>query len=652
MVTRPAHDVVVVGAGPAGSAAAISLAERGWRVLLVDKATFPRDKVCGDFVSPRSLAVLTALGCFDELRRVQPREIRRSMVHLNGDRISSGPMPAVGDLPGFGLVIPRTVLDEIIFRRAAAAGATVVEGFTATGLDVRADRACVHGHGPAGPATLDARLVVVADGARSRLAAGLGVTPVDGQRDLFALRAYYRDVPSAPDTTAIFFDADYFPGYAWVFPTGDGGANVGMGMVMDVSRRYGINLRERFLRWLDHDPGLRDMLGGASRHGKIVGWPLTGYLGDHGNYGDRVLVVGDAGRFIDPINGEGIHTALESARLAATVADEALTTGDARAAALSVYEQRWRAKFDLDLRTSDLLVTVSKNRALMPLWLLVIRMVAQRSTVDRDFAATCGGIMAGVVPSHQGLSFGLAVRAAIHRPDFWLRHQAELRQAWTALLTAGAQRDSGADRAAETMDWLREVTTKSATVSEGLTATYGVPWVAASRPRRRPATPPAPGLPDHRAASRTAAGAAMTPGHPGADPGPPLRSLLAAAVAGNLRLASQLNALAWERALRFSGGSRPGRSDVLATMLEAQLQSVSAAVTVLGELADPRGSSSRPPAEASPPVPVPVPCESTSPAGGPRPSRSRSRTSTTTASTSVSRPIRSSLRRCRRCHST
>ena len=494
-MTKSAHDVVVVGAGPAGSAAAISLAERGWRVLLVDKATFPRDKVCGDFVSPRSLAVLSALGCWDELRRVQPREIRRSMVHLNGQMISSGPMPQAGDLPGFGLVIRRTVLDEIIFRRAATAGASVVEGFTATGLDVHADGARVHGHGPAGPVTLDARLVIVADGARSRLAAGLGVTPIDGQRDLFALRAYYRDVPSAPDTTAIFFDADYFPGYAWVFPTGDGGANVGMGMVMDVSRRYGINLRERFLRWLDHDPGLRDMLGGASRHGRVVGWPLTGYLGDHGNYGERVLVVGDAGRFIDPINGEGIHTALESARLAATVADEALTTGDVSAAALSGYERRWRAKFDLDLRTSDLLVTVSKNRALMPLWLLIIRMVAQRSAVDREFAATCGGIMAGVVPSHQGLSLGLAVKAAMHRPDFWLRHQAELRRAWTALLTAAGGRDGGVDRSGDMIEWLREVTAKSATVSDGLTTMYGVPWVAASPPRRRPTTRPAPGLP-------------------------------------------------------------------------------------------------------------------------------------------------------------
>ena len=306
-------DVVVVGAGPAGSATAISLAERGRRVLLVDKATFPRDKVCGDFVSPRSLAVLAALGCWGCPATGPTPGLRRSMVHLNGELISSGPVPQVGHLPGFGLVVPRAVADEILFRRAAAAGAEIVEGFTATGLDVHAERITVHGRRADGP--LDARRTAGHRRGRGPVTAGRGSgrLPVSGQRDPFALRAYYRDVPSAPDTTAIFFDADFFPGYAWVFPTGDGGANVGMGMLMDVC------------------PALRDQPAGAvpplaarrsrrcgtcsaapRRHGRIVGWPLTGYQGDHGNYADRVLIVGDAGRFIDPLNGEGIHTALES----------------------------------------------------------------------------------------------------------------------------------------------------------------------------------------------------------------------------------------------------------------------------------------------------------------------------------------------------
>jgi geranylgeranyl reductase family protein len=490
-VTVADHDVVVIGAGPAGSATAISLAERGWRVLLVDKATFPRDKVCGDFVSPRSLAVLTQLGCWDDLRRAQPQSIRKSILYLNGELISSGSVPQVGDLPGFGMVIPRLVLDEIIFRRAAAAGAETVEGFTATDLSVGADGITVLGRTAHGPSALSARLVVVADGARSRIAAGRGIPAVSSRRDPFALRAYLRDVPSAPDTAAVFFDAAFFPGFAWVFPTGNGGANAGIGMPMDVSRRYGINLRDRFVHWLQHDRGLRDMLGGTSTHGRIVGWPLTSYQSTHGNYAERTLLVGDAGRFIDPINGEGIHTALESARIAASVADEALTRGELGAASLSVYERRWRAQLDLDLRTSDLMATAAKNRALLPVWLLIIRMVAQRSMDDPEFAASCGGIMAGVLPSHRGMSLELMAKAAIQRPEFWLRHQSEVRRAMTALMLPGigGRRDL-ADQSEFAMDWLRDVLSKSAAVSAGLSTTYGVPWVSSRRPQTpRPTTP-------------------------------------------------------------------------------------------------------------------------------------------------------------------
>jgi 2-polyprenyl-6-methoxyphenol hydroxylase-like FAD-dependent oxidoreductase len=94
------------------------MAIAGWHVLLVDKATFPRDKVCGDFLSPRSLAVLETLGCLDAVRLAQPHSIRRSAVYLNGEIITVGIMPELADLPGYGLVVPRMVLDQILFNRA------------------------------------------------------------------------------------------------------------------------------------------------------------------------------------------------------------------------------------------------------------------------------------------------------------------------------------------------------------------------------------------------------------------------------------------------------------------------------------------------------------------------------------------------------
>jgi geranylgeranyl reductase family protein len=470
------YDVVVVGAGPAGSAAAISLAELGWSVLLVDRARFPRDKVCGDFLSPRSIRVLQALGCWEAIRSAQRFSIHRSLVHLDGKLISRGPMPDVNDLAPYGLVVPRLVLDEILIRRAAHAGAEVVEGMEATGLSLDPSGITVQARSGRRSTELIGRLVIIAEGARSRLTSGLELVPAAVPNDMFALRAYYTDVASDPGTSAIFFDASYFPGYAWFFPTGDGRANVGMGIVTEVSRRYGINLRERFVRWLERDTGFQDLVGGARIDGRIKGWPLRVFHDSHRNYADRVLVVGDAGRFIDPINGEGIHTALESARIASSVAGEALASGDLSAASLSVYDRRWRTAFDLDLRTSDLIVTVAKNRDLLPLWLLVVRMVAERSMVDGDFASAFGGIMAGVVPSHRGMSPELAARMMTQSPAFWLRNQREVRRALAALWMPSNDNGPATTGARDRVRWASDVWAKSVALSEGLTNAYGVPW--------------------------------------------------------------------------------------------------------------------------------------------------------------------------------
>ena len=236
---RADYDVVVVGAGPAGSAAAIGMALSGWRVLLVDKATFPRDKVCGDFLSPRSLTALGQLGCWEAVSLAQPYSIRRSVVHLNGELISAGAMPEMAGLPGYGLVIPRMIFDEILFRRAEQAGAKTAERFEVEQISVGAHGVTVSGQSSGRSQSFASRLVIIADGARSQLASSLGVAPRrDGRRDLL------RSVPTmtvSPVTPALprFSSTKPISRLRLDVSRRRRPGNVGMGMVMDVSGATG-----------------------------------------------------------------------------------------------------------------------------------------------------------------------------------------------------------------------------------------------------------------------------------------------------------------------------------------------------------------------------------------------------------------------------
>jgi hypothetical protein len=242
-----------------------------------------------------------------------------------------------------------------------------------------------------------------------------------------ALRAYYHGVVGDQSRVYIFFNKDFFPGYAWIFPLGGGRANVGLGMIVNNNRnregsaRNGKNLRETFVHWLQNDPQARAYLATASLEGKIVGWPLNTYTsGGRCTYSERVLLIGDAASLVDPINGEGIHTALESARLAARVADKALTVGDLSARFLSRYERAWQSLFDLDLRVADLYVTSAQNRSLTWLWLLALKLVAETARGDSDYAETVTGVLAGVVPARRTITPTFIAKTVLHSPRFYI----------------------------------------------------------------------------------------------------------------------------------------------------------------------------------------------------------------------------------------
>jgi geranylgeranyl reductase family protein len=413
------YDVAIVGAGPGGSAAAIRLAERGWNVLLLEKQTFPRDKVCGDLISPRSIRVLDELGCLPAVRAASANRLRGGVLYVNGREITTATIPEAGGLANFGYGLPRLVFDEIIFRRAQAQGAHSVEGCAVEGVTVEPDGVTLQAVVARRRQRFRARLVIGADGAHSAVARSLGLERHDPRNVIVALRAYYENVQEDPETVALFFDERFFPGYGWIFHLGGGRANVGLGMVRDVYHRYGINLLQRFRQWVADDPFARHWLGEARPDGRVVGWPLNTYADGGLTYAERALLVGDAGSFVDPINGEGIHTALETAVIAAGVADEALQAGDFSPAFLARYERRWRAALELDLQMASLIVAIIQNRSMNPFWMTLLHLIGATAGRDRRYAALCGGILAGVVPTHYSASPLLAARTLLHGPAFW-----------------------------------------------------------------------------------------------------------------------------------------------------------------------------------------------------------------------------------------
>jgi len=309
-MTGEGFDAVVVGAGPAGSIAALVLARAGARVALVDKASFPRDKACGDLVGPRGVQVLAELG-----------------VHVpdagqGADLLAVGPSGRASKLPAFpgrdyaghGVVMPRLDFDNALREAAVAAGATPVQA-RVTAVDADGDgkiRAVIASDGR----RLAAGVVIGADGALSPLARLAGMLDPGTALWGFAIRAY---LPAeVPLPLLVLLDAKpwrIYPGYGWLFPGADGQANVGIGVGMGTTRRQ-VALRDDLARFCALLAKRGDIGPGVQPGPVTGGWLRMGGTGTPAAAGN-VLLAGDAAGLINPLQGEGIAPAMVSGRLAA-----------------------------------------------------------------------------------------------------------------------------------------------------------------------------------------------------------------------------------------------------------------------------------------------------------------------------------------------
>jgi geranylgeranyl reductase family protein len=324
------YDAIVVGGGPGGAATAYHLARGGASVLLLERSAYPREKVCGDGLTPRAVAALDAMGL---------RDTYRDWSHSAGLKIHGGgvtvelPWPELSGFPSYGLARPRTDFDQLLARHAEKAGATLWDRTEAVGPLVEHGlvRGVVVRRDGEDPVDLRAELVVAADGASSRIAQALGLHR-DQRRPIgVAVRQYVtseRDRDPWIDSYLELWRGDeLLPGYGWVFPMADGTLNVGLGLLNTSAHFRNVNYRRLLAEWLP-TVGREWGFGAADAVSRPRSAPLPMAANRHPPVHRGVLFVGDAAGLINPFNGEGIDYAMESGQLAAETGLAVLESGD------------------------------------------------------------------------------------------------------------------------------------------------------------------------------------------------------------------------------------------------------------------------------------------------------------------------------------
>ncbi|WP_370970319.1 geranylgeranyl reductase family protein [Amycolatopsis sp. cg9] len=347
-------EVIVVGAGPAGSTVATYLARSGVDVLLLEKTEFPREKVCGDGLTPRGVKQLIDLG-------IDTSE-DAGWVHSRGLRILTGDLtleldwPDLTSYPPYGVSRTRHDFDDLLAKLAVKAGARLYERTTVTSAITNASGRVVGVEAKVGPERTPvhyrAPLVLACDGVSARLALSVGIQKNEKRPMGVAVRQYYKsprhDDPFIEGHLELWDKSDprdpkLLPGYGWAFPLGDGTVNVGLGMLSTSASFRNTDYRALLRQWLDGTPeewGYRE----ENAIGKVGGAGLPMGFNRTPHYRDGLLLLGDAGGMVSPFNGEGISAAMESAQIAAEVVVQALARreGPSRERALEAYPRAVR----------------------------------------------------------------------------------------------------------------------------------------------------------------------------------------------------------------------------------------------------------------------------------------------------------------------
>lgn len=360
-------DVLVIGGGPGGAATAYWLAKAGHRVVCVEKKTFPRDKTCGDGLTPRAVKQLADMGLYDALLPYHRYGGLRALGHGITLELDWPQHPIY---PDHGFVIRRRFLDQLVFEHAGSAGAELHSGTEAVGPIVEDGLvvgAVVRDTASGEKREIRSRYVVIADGANSRFGRALGTARNRSYPMGMAIRTYFESplhddpwIESCLDVRDR--NGNAMPGYGWIFPLGDGTINVGIGLLSTFRDWREVNTSHLMEEWAATLPAH----WGIDPE-KPVSAPTGGRIPMAGSVNPKVgptwAVVGDAGGSVNPFNGEGIDYAYETARMVADLLDEALRTGDGLA--LQQYPRLLDAEYGLYFKVARLFAQVIGQPVLM-----------------------------------------------------------------------------------------------------------------------------------------------------------------------------------------------------------------------------------------------------------------------------------------------
>lgn len=339
--------VCILGGGPGGCSAALQLARKGTSVVLLEKSTFPRDKVCGDALSGKVMRTLERLD--PDLAAAVKRESTAmpswgvTFVAPSGRalRVPFSRHTGEGEAPG--VILPRLRFDDLLFQQVKRTlGITCIESATARTFLREGEMwsiTCVDG------TTVQAQVIIDASGANSHFARNVAQLTLEPKHHAAGVRAYYRGVRDLDPQGFIelIFLKDLLPGYLWVFPLPGGRANVGLGLRSDVVRERRADLKKLLVDLVTTHPQLKDRFANAELERGVHGMGLPLASKRKALSGDGYMLVGDAGHLIDPFTGEGISHAMISGVYAADVASELLQQNDLSARATKRYDERvWK----------------------------------------------------------------------------------------------------------------------------------------------------------------------------------------------------------------------------------------------------------------------------------------------------------------------